>query len=538
MVQRSPIQRFPKGTDVTSNLSRRNFLVVGGGGLTAALLAACGGVSSSNTVSTPSASAAGTARRGGTLRVGSIGGNTDTLDAHFTGSDMDQQRAQNLYDSLKYLAADLPYRTEYGLAESIELNPAATVATVRLKSGVEFHNGKSLTVEDLIFSLQRILNPSKPGKAATALAAIDLNNMKKLDNLTLRLNLGSPDSMFSLRWGSAQTSIVPVGYNPAKPVGTGPFKLQSFTPGARSVFVRNPNYWVSGEPYLDQVEIIDFADNTSRMAALLSGQVDAVDGVDPSVLKQVPSSGYTSMITKSAFYQPITMRVDMAPFNDVRVRQAFRLMVDRPQMVAQAYSGYGRVANDMPFGVDPDFPDFPQRVQDIPQAKALLKAAGHEGLAVTFTTAPENGGLVATAQVFAQQAAAAGVKVTVSNLTPTAYDAGYKSWPFTNGYWAANIMGTGYSGRFLKGGGQNDSHWDDPAGTAIYHNLLKTTDPAKQKVFAAELFKRFYDEGPDIIHSFKNGIDVYSSKFSGFQPFNSNGWSLGSWRYREIWQAG
>src|SRR5882724_9182532 len=104
MVQRSPIQRFPKGTDVTSNLSRRNFLVVGGGGLTAALLAACGGGSSSNTLSTPSASAAGTAKRSGTLRVGSIGGNTDTLDAHFTGSDMDQQRAQNLYDSLKYLA--------------------------------------------------------------------------------------------------------------------------------------------------------------------------------------------------------------------------------------------------------------------------------------------------------------------------------------------------------------------------------------------------------------------------------------------------
>jgi peptide/nickel transport system substrate-binding protein len=243
------------------------------------------------------------------------------------------------------------------------------------------------------------------------------------------------------------------------------------------------------------------------------------------------------MITKSAFYQPITMRVDLAPFNDARVRQAFRLMVDRPQMVAQAYSGYGRVANDMPFGVDPDFPDFPQRVQDIPQAKALLKAAGHEGLAATFTTAPENGGLVATAQVFAQQAAAAGVKVTVSNLTPTAYDAGYKSWPFTNGYWAANIMGTGYSGRFLKGGGQNDSHWNDPAGAAIYQDLLKTTDPAKQKTFAVELFKRFYNEGPDIIHSFKDGIDVYSSKFSGFQPFNSNGWSLGSWRYREVWQG-
>jgi peptide/nickel transport system substrate-binding protein len=371
---------------VAQNVSRRTFIAIGGGGLSAAFLAACASSTTPAASTSTSTAAAGTAKRGGTLRVGSIGSSADILDTTFSSTDIDQQRNQNVYDSLKYISQDLPYQTEYALAESIELNAAATMATVRLRQGVEFHHGKSLTADDLIFTLQRILNPNKPGKAATSFAAVDPRNLKKLDALTVQFNLKTPDSLFAQRWGSASTNIVPTDFDPATPVGTGPFKVQSFTPGSRSVLVRNPHYWMSGEPYLDEVEIIDFSDNTSRMAALLSGQVDAIDGVDPSDLKQIPSGGFVTQITKSGFYQPITMRVDEAPFNDVRVRQAFRLMVDRPQMIAQAYSGYGQIANDMPFPADPAYPDLTQRVQDIAQAKSLLKAAGHEGLAVTFAT--------------------------------------------------------------------------------------------------------------------------------------------------------
>lgn len=512
--------------------SRRTFLAGGAGAAGLAALAACG-VSTSSSSSSPSPS--GPAKQGGTLRVGSIGGTKDTLDAHFSSTDMDQQRSQNLYDSLMYLSSGLPYHMEFALAESIELNADATVATVRLRQGVEFHHGKTLTADDLIFTVQRILNPAKYGRAKTALAAVNPNDLKKIDDRTVQFNLLTPDSMFPKRWGSATASILPTDYDPANPVGTGPFKYQSFTPGSRSVFVRNPNYWLEGQPYLDELQIITFADNTSRTAALLAGQVDAIDGVDPTVLVQIgANSKFETMITKSGFYQPITMRVDLAPFNDVRVRQAFRLLVDRPAMVKQAYSGYAEVANDMPNPADPAYPNLAQRVQDIDQAKSLLKAAGLEGMTVTLTTTPENGGLVNSAQVFAQQAAAAGVTVKIENLTPTAYDAAFKNWPFTNGYWAASVIGLSYSGRFLKGGGSNDSHWDDAAGAAIYRDLLKSTDPAKQKELGAQLFQRFYDMGPDIIHTFKNNLDVYSSKLTGFQPFNSNGWSLGAWRYRLV----
>jgi len=130
--------------------------------------------------------------------------------------------------------------------------------------------------------LQRILNPTSPARAANLVCRRRSGNLKKLDTLTVQFNLKTPDSLFAQRWGSASTNIVPTGYDPANPVGTGRSRCRALRRARAASLVRNPNYWMSGEPYLNEVEIIDFSDNTSRVAALLSGQVDAIDGVDPS----------------------------------------------------------------------------------------------------------------------------------------------------------------------------------------------------------------------------------------------------------------
>ena len=447
---------------------------------------------------------------------------------------MDQQRGQNLFDSL-YSIDEGKFTFTPALAESIEMNAGATVATIRLRKGVEFHNGKTLSAEDLIFSLKRILNTANPGNAHSSLAAVDPSGLKQLDKYTVRATLKTPDAMFPYRWGNDQTAIVPVGFDPKKPVGTGPFMLQSFTPGTQSVFVRNPNYWMDGLPYLDKLVIVDFSDDTSRVNALRSGQLDALDGFDPSLLGQIKSAGgFQTLMAKSGYYQPITMRVDRAPFNDVRVRQAMRLICNRPQMVEQAYGGYAAVANDMPDPADPAFPSMPQRVQDLAQAKSLLKAAGQENLNLTFTTAPEDVDLVNSAQVFAQQASAAGVKIKIDNLTPSAYNAGFTKWPFTQGYWAAGLIGTGYATRFMPGGLFNDSHWDDKTTNSYYEQALKQTDTAKRNELLGEVLTYLYHNGPDIVHTFKYTVDAYSDKLTGFLPADSTGWSFGGWRYRQV----
>ncbi|MET7397026.1 ABC transporter substrate-binding protein [Dactylosporangium sp. NPDC005572] len=518
---------------MSQQYSRRTFLAGAAGvvGLTA--LAACGDTSSP----TPGADSS-TPKKGGRLRVGSIGGATDMIDPHYIATDSDQQRCQNLYDGLKYLSPDLPFHTEYGLAESVELAPDATGATIRLKQGVEFHHGKTLSADDLIFTFQRILNPAKPGKAAAALAAIDLKSAQKLDERTVRFTFSTPDSLFAERFGPAQSMILPTDYDPAKPVGTGPFKLQSFTPGARAVFVANPNYFVEGQPYLEQLEIISFANNESRSQALLAGQIDAVDSIDPALAAQFSTGAYRTMTTKSGFYQPLVMRVDKKPFDDPNVRLAFKLIVDREAMLKQAYSGLGSIGNDMPHPATPGYPDLPQRKQDIEQAKSLLRAAGYgDGLTVNLQTSAQNGGMVDSAQVFAQQAAAAGVTVKIDNVDASSWTATHKAVAFKQNYWSGSTMGQTYAQRFLPTGGSNDSGWNDADGIAIYKQLLSTVDAKKQAELQGQLLQRFYDSGPEIVHVFKANVDVYSSKVSGFKPFEPNGWSLGAWRYRQVWMA-
>src|SRR6202008_1787442 len=157
-----------------------------------------------------------------------------------------------------------------------------------------------------------------------------------------------------------------------------------------SVFKRFPNYWQHPKPYVDELTIFDFADDTARVNALLGDEVDAIDNLPTGVIAELQANkALRVLVSETGEWQPFTMRVDKAPFNDPRVRQAFRLLVDRRQMIEQVLLGEGRIANDMYSPYDPAYySSLPQRHQDLEQAKSLLKAAGREGLSVELVTAP------------------------------------------------------------------------------------------------------------------------------------------------------
>jgi peptide/nickel transport system substrate-binding protein len=519
-------------------LTRRTFFAgslaaVGGAALVAA------GCSSSSSTPKPGASAASSKpKRGGTLIVGSLGSTTDSLDPNTETSNMDLQRCFNLYDTLTYFPHDA-LNVQYALAESIELSQGASVATIRIRDGITWHNGKPFTIDDVIYTFNRILNPKNPGNAAGSIGSVDQNEMQKLDSLTVRLKLKYPDSMLPDRFYIPQTSIVPVGFDPANPVGTGPFRYQSFIPGQRSVFTRNPNYWRSGEPYLDQLTVIDFSDNTSQVNALLSGQVDAIDSVPLNNTSTIQGRPNLKLLKAGGgYYQPITMLVDTAPFNDVRVRQALRLLVDRPQMISLAYNGFGTIGNDIPCPSDPAYPhSLPQRMQDIAQAKSLLKAAGQSNLHLSFVTADEDYGLIPGAEVFVQNAKSAGVTVNLDVIQPSVYNPKFTNWPFTQGYYGNKPLGIMIALRYIKGGIFNDTHWDDPDTTSLYFDALKVTDVTQRNEKFQAIAQILYDRGPEIIHSFRETVDAYSSSFSGFVPDKATGWSLGQYRYREVWSS-
>ncbi len=153
--------------------------------------------------------------------------------------------------------------------------------------------------------------------------------------------------------------------------------------------------------------------------ALVTGVIHAAGALEgPQLASLATTSGVQTVASHTGAITPFTMRVDQPPFNDVNVRQAMRLLVDRQQMIDSALDGYGVPGSDVFSPYDPDFDSSLRRVTDIPQAKFLLKKAGQENLSVVLTTSAVATGTVAMATVLAQQAKAAGVTIKLNRSTP------------------------------------------------------------------------------------------------------------------------
>ena len=371
--------------DRSGGMSRRRFLGVLGTGAAAlgagGLLEACGS-SSSGTTTTSAGQSSTTPVRGGTLRIGLTGGaSSDTLYPLAQVTPPDLARSPQLFNSL--IEFDQHAQLVLALAEEMTPNADATLWTIRVKKGITFHNGKPLGADDVIFTFQKCLNPKAPAPSAALLVPVDLAGIKKVDTYTVTVPCKTPYSSLPQMIQNYNMPIMPVGFDLHHPVGTGPFEYVSFTPGETSTFKRNPNYFESGLPYVDSVVITDYADETSLTNALVSNQEDAIGAISVASVAALQSGGQEVLFSNAGGITPFTMRTDVAPFTDVRVRQAMRLIVDRPQIREIVFGGHGLLGNDVTSPFDPAYDSsIPQRQQDIAQAKALLKAAGHEGLSI------------------------------------------------------------------------------------------------------------------------------------------------------------
>ncbi len=293
----------------------------------------------------------------------------------------------------------------------------------------------------MIYSFQRRLDPEL-GLAPALVELLDASGLTKVDDRTVEIQLNQPAVTFINGLAEYISTIVPVGYerfagDAANQIGTGPYILQSFTPGAESVHTKNPDYWGEGRPYLDEVQIIDFADVPALVNALSSGEIDAAVDIPFAQVSAVEGDSNLRLLESEAgSWLVITMAVDQPPFDDVRVRQAMRLIPNREEMVQRVLSGHGRVGNDM-YGVfDACYPDFPQREQDIEAAMALLAEAGQEGLTIDLFAPDDTAGLADLIAVFADQASAAGVTVNAQVLDGATYWGDeYTKRTFATSFW-------------------------------------------------------------------------------------------------------
>lgn len=524
------MSRSRVGPPTSARFSRRTFM---GGALglgAAGTLAACSTAGPVVDIDT-----SGGPITGGTLRVGLTGGSSaDSLDAHIPVNSGDTARVINLYEPLIRRGDD--YSLEYRLAESMEADESATRWTVTLRENLKFSDGSQLTADDVAFTIDRIRDPEDPKNGSAMLVAIEELEVK--DDRTLIIHLSAPDAELDDAFSQYQMGIVPRGYDPDNPIGAGPFKVGSFTASQSTSLVRNDHYW-EGPAHLDEVELINFNDDDAMLNALLSTQVDAIGQIPPALARVIEADERLAILdSETGMWLPFTMRVDAEPFDDVRVRQAFRLAVDREEMVRQVFSGHGQVGNDM-FGLyDDHYPQFTQREQDVEKAKKLLADAGYpDGITVELVTAPIQAGAVEATQVFAQQAKQAGITINLRRLdTSTFFGDDYLQWPFAQSFWYTRDILSQINQCAMDASPFNETHWGDQAYTDLFHEAQAETDDAKRGKLKEELQKRLFDEGGYIIWGFSNQVDAYQRYVVGFEE-NATGSPLGGYNFHRVWIA-
>ena len=519
---------------VATPFARRQFLWTAAAGLAVlgagSTLAGC-----AQSAETPALNL-GAPKRGGTLQLGAQGGaSTDTLDGQNPLTNTDFARSAQLFDPLVKL--DAKGQPSLVLAKSITPNNDATEWTITIPAGVTTHNGKPFTADDVLYSLNRIYTNKFPG--AFSLGPIDFAGSKVVNPTTLVVKFAKPYGVFVDFLSLVQITMVPRDFDPKRPDGTGPFKFESFTPGVASRFVRNENYWQNGRPYLDAIVTTNIADETAQVNALQSGQMNAINYLSEGSIAALQSGGMHVVISDTGGWGPFTMAVDQKPFDDVRVRQALRLVVDRQEMLNQVFGGKGKIGNDV-FGIfDKDFPtDLPQRVQDIDQAKSLLKSAGQENLTIQLVTTPNAPGMIPAAQVFATQAKKAGVTVNIVQQTTTDYFANaYLKVAFSQDYWPTQP--------FLLAAGQalagpdapfNACHFNDPEYNSLYAQATAELDAGKRADLIHQMAHLDYDRGANIIPYFFPTVDATTAKIGGVNE-SATGFSPGGNDFANFWIA-
>ncbi len=368
----------------------------------------------------------------------------------------------------------------------------------------------------------------------------DVKGIEKVDDVTLRLPLTRPiadiKTLFFTAYGM---SIVQDGAKDfSKPIGTGAFMFDSFKVGESSVMKKNPNYWQTGKPLLDELEINSVGDPDARLNALRSGDVDAISFVPfPAAAKLKDGGDINLLISDAPSHVYFTMAVDLKPFDNNDVRQAMRLIADRQALVDTVQVGFGALGNDIRFpGVQFYDSELPQREQDIDQAKSLLKKAGMEGLKVTLFASDWGPGMLNSATVFAEQAKDAGVTITIDNSSGDTYLADkYLKVAFGQSFATPFPIPVMYNLQLVTGGIWNETHWNRPEYDKLVFEAQAQTDEAKATELWYEAQKIQWDEGGDLIWGTVPYVDGLAKNVRG--ATQNRFVALSGFDYRNYWLA-
>lgn len=454
---------------------------------------------------------------GATLTVGMHGNSAEGLDPHTpVSADAQEVRTAQLFNGLTRLTPS--GKVAWALAVGMHPNARSDVWTVHLRPHVKLHDGSSFGANDVIYSVRRILDKKRSAVGATVIPFVDPDKVVKVNDLTVRFRLDRPYSLFKQVWTNKYLLMVPTGFDPSYPVGTGPFRYVSAEPGRGSTFRRFDGYWGS-KAKVKKLKILDLPDRQSEINALRGGQIDVAAQVPPQQANSVNRTpGLDVLESKSNYHLLIGLRTDLAPFDDPRVRTAVRLLVNRKQVVSNAFSGHGSVANDIDIRSDScPLPDLPQRGQNVQEAKQLLATAGAKDLSFSIATADDQPGMLETAQVVQQNAEKAGVNVRIKKVDTAAFLARWKEWPVSIGYDSSPFVGVLQSS-LLPDSGNNISRWKDKKFIALTRRLLRAGDKAQKCRLKQKMETIQYDRGGTVVPAWSNVLTAHNDKVRGLAP--------------------
>jgi peptide/nickel transport system substrate-binding protein len=542
-------------SDPSGAINRRELVKYGASGAAVLaggqLLAACGGGGGSSeskgASGGPATSAGpptgGTPVRGGRLVVGlPSGGASETIDVRTITTTTDLARGASLYDPL-FRAAPGGY--EPSLATSAEPNADATVWTLKLRDGVTFHNGKPFTADDVVYTIKSGWAAKESFYKTGTDGLVDVKNVRKRGPLEVEIPLLKPNSALPgfTSWGNAY--IIPDGTTDfSKAIGTGAFKLESFKSG-NSVFAANENYF-RGAPFVDEL-VIDssFTDEAARINAVLSKQLDIAPAVTWALAKANAKSGALILgNSPGPAMLNVTLRVNVAPFNDPRVVQALKLLTDRKEILNNVFSGYGTIGNDccgntFQFWASDIKPEY-----DPEKAKSLLKQAGQSDLSMPIITSPYRAGMVELAQTWSAQAAKIGLKLPVKQLPPSTFFTSGSPGYLTDARKLAvhpwDVVPAGLPAWYLtalnKTAVYNETGWGLVAGQdKLYDRAVAEPDPDKAAPLWLDVQEQQVKEGGWIIPVNYNYVDAYAPDVRGVET-NPAG-QCGNFDFHKAWKT-
>lgn len=477
-------------------------------------------------------------KKGGALKMGiGAGSTTDSMDpATILDTYMQTVSFGCLRNNLTEV--DNTGKLVGELAEGWDSDDAATWV-FKLRSGVEFHNGKTMTADDVIASINHHRGPDtkSPGKALLA----TLTEVRKDDDSTVVFVMTEPNADFPYILSDYHLPILPAtdsGIDWESGVGTGGYLVKEFEPGVRTYMERNPNYWKQGRAHFDSVEVLAIIDVAARQNALTTGEINLMDRCDlktVNLLERAPNIDVFE-VTGSQHYT-FAMRTDMAPFDNNDVRLALKLAIKREELVQTILRGHGVVGNDTPMSAATSFyVELEQRTYDPDKAKFHLKQAGLDSLSVDLSAADAAfAGAVDAAVLYKEHAAAAGIDINVVREPNDGYWSNvWMKKPYCAVYWSGRPTADWmFSTAYAADAAWNDTFWKHERFNELLIQGRAELDEAKRSEIYREMQQILRDEGGVVVPMFANYVNA-ATKGLAHDTIGAN-WDLDGLKLPERW---